>query len=92
MTIQIQTGGKVLDEVRIVGEHETACGALRAAGQQPHIGKLLQHPKCMIDSSRVGSRLDVETDGGGADDQKNGEAYSENDTLRRHRRYFHFET
>ena len=46
----------------------------------------------MIDRGGVGSRLQVQTDRGRANDEKDSEADSENDTLRRHCDVvFHFE-
>ncbi len=70
-----------LHEVRVIGEHKATGRAFCAANQQLHVRNVLQHPKRMIDPSRIGSRLDVETDRRRADDQKNGETCSKNDPL-----------
>ena len=46
----------------------------------------------MVDRGGIGPRLDVQTDRGSANDEKDSEADSENDTLRRHcDLLFHFE-
>ena len=65
----------------------SAKDARRAFGpvqQRPHVRNLSEHRERMVDRGGIGSRLDVQTDRGSADDEKDSEADSENDTLRRH--------
>ena len=68
----------------IAGDREAARRALRPAQQRAHVRDLLQHPERMVDGGGIGPRLDVQADRGGADDEEDGEASSENDALRGH--------
>jgi hypothetical protein len=73
-----------LYEVRIAGKCKAARRAFGAAKQRPDIRDPLQHLQCVVDGSRVGPRLQVETDRGSADKEEDREANSEDDTLRGH--------
>ena len=91
---QDRTAGMVIfrGEFLIAGEREGARRALRPVQQRPHVRNPAEHRERMVDGGGIRSRLDVQADRGSADDEKDSEAGSENDTLRRHcGLLFHFE-
>ena len=83
---QDRTAGMAIfrGEFLIAGERKGARRALRPVQQRPHVRNSAEHRERMVDGGGIRSRLDVQTDRGGADDEKDSEADSENDTLRRH--------